>query len=97
MTDRIAQLEAWMTGHEDEHLEFKEAKQHYDFEKLVRYCCALANEGGGHIVLGVTDKKPRRVVGSRAFGDLQRTKFGIVERLRLRIDAWTVEHPSGPW
>jgi ATP-dependent DNA helicase RecG len=96
MTDRLAQLDAWMAGDEDEHLEFKAARNRYDFEELVKYCCALANEGGGHVVLGVTDRKPRRVVGSRAFDDLQRTKFGIVERLRLRIDAWTVEHAAGP-
>lgn len=95
MTARLDELAAWMASDEDEHLEFKEAKNRYDFELLVKYCCALANEGGGHIVLGVTDRKPRRVVGSQAFADLQRTKLGIVERLRLRIDAWEVPHPDG--
>lgn len=48
---------------EDEHLEFKEAKQSFRFESLVDYWVALANEGGGRIVLGVTDRLPRRVVG----------------------------------
>jgi|GEM_PF-4857805 len=42
----------------------KEAKQNYQFEKLVDYCVALANEGGGKIILGVTDKRPRRIVGT---------------------------------
>ncbi|NJL72173.1 MAG: ATP-binding protein [Candidatus Competibacteraceae bacterium] len=46
---------------EHEHLEFKEANHRFDFEKLVHYCVAFANEGGGKIVLGVTDKPPRRV------------------------------------
>ena len=46
---------------ESEHLEFKEARQHYDIVKLMRYCVALANEGGGHLVLGVGDKRPRQV------------------------------------
>ena len=95
MSDRLEQLTAWMKAGEDEHLEFKEAKNRFDFEELVKYCCALANEGGGYIVFGVTDKKPRRVVGSQAFGDLQRTKLGILDRLRLRVDAWEVEHPCG--
>src|SRR5690242_13923768 len=56
---------------------------------------ALANEGGGHIVLGVTDKRPRRVVGSQAFDELQRTKLGLLERLRLRIEVWEIAHSNG--
>lgn len=43
---------------EEEHLEFKEAKQQYDATKLLRYCVALANEGGGHLVLGVGQATP---------------------------------------
>jgi ATP-dependent DNA helicase RecG len=89
------QLMALLADKEDEHLEFKEAKDHFDFEKLVKYCAALANEGGGRIVLGVTDKRPRSVVGTRAFDSLERTKAGLVERLRLRIDADVLEHPDG--
>lgn len=95
MSELLDQLAAWMAASEDEHLEFKEAKNRFDFEELVKYCCAMANEGGGHIVLGVADKKPRRVVGSRAFEEFQRTKLGIIERLRLRIDAWEVTHVDG--
>ncbi len=45
---------------EDEHVEFKEAKHNFSFDKLVDYCAALANERGGKIVLGVTDALPRR-------------------------------------
>ena len=61
-------LERWLAGTpEGEHLEFKEAKQQYDTTKLLRYCAALANEQGGYLVLGVSDKMPRRVVGSQAF------------------------------
>jgi ATP-dependent DNA helicase RecG len=97
MSDMLVQLAQWMSAPtEDEHLEFKEANNRFDFEELVKYCCAIANEGGGHIILGVTDKRPRRVVGTQAFGGLQqRTKPGLVERLRIRIDAWELQHPSG--
>ncbi|WP_369075966.1 AlbA family DNA-binding domain-containing protein, partial [Streptomyces albidoflavus] len=51
------QLHQWLLEPEGQRLEFKEAKQRYDFEKLLKYCVALANEGGGAIVLGVTDKR----------------------------------------
>jgi len=95
VTTTLGQLVDLLALKEDEHLEFKEAKNHFDFEKLVKYCAALANEGGGRIVLGVTDKRPRRVVGTQEFESLERTKAGLVDRLRLRIDADVIQHPEG--
>lgn len=92
---RERQVDAWLQGNEDEHLEFKEARQNFHFEKLVKYCAALANEGGGSIVLGVTDKRPRCVVGTNTFQDLERTKAGLIEKLRLRIEAHEVQHRDG--
>jgi len=95
MTIALEQLETWMSSRENEHLEFKEAKRHFDFEELVKYCVALANEGGGRMILGVTDSRPRRVVGSQAIADLERTKAGLVQRLRIRIEAEVLQHPEG--
>ena len=46
---------------------------------------ALANEGGGKIVLGVTDRRPRRVVGTAAFDEPGRTEAGLHQRLSHRI------------
>jgi len=89
------QLDDWLKAREDEHLEFKEAKHNFHFETLVKYCAALANEGGGSIILGVTDRQPRRVVGSTTFPDLERTKAGLIERLRLRISADEIAHSDG--
>ena len=95
MTVSMDELQTWMDAKEDEHLEFKEAKNHFHFETLVNYCVALANEGGGKMILGVTDKPPRVVVGSQAFRDLERTKAGLIERLHLRVDADEGQHPDG--
>jgi ATP-dependent DNA helicase RecG len=95
MTVTVQQLEDWLRGKENEHLEFKEAKNKFDFGKLVRYCAALANEGGGSIVLGVTDRVPRKVVGTSAFTNIDRTKAGLVDRLRLRIDVDEIQHRDG--
>jgi len=47
------------------------------------------------MVLGVTDALPRRVVGTRAFDSIERTKAGLIERLRLRIDVDELAHPDG--
>lgn len=95
MTVSNQQLLEWLNAGENEHLEFKEAKNNFHFEKLVKYCAALANEGGGHIVLGVTDARPHHVVGSQAFADLERTKAGLIEKLRLRIETHEIMHPNG--
>src|SRR5262245_44942812 len=79
MTASTQRLQELLAARENEHLEFKEAKAGFHFEKLVKYCAALANEGGGSIILGVSDKRPRRVVGSQAFAELERTKAGLTE------------------
>ena len=79
----IDQLEVLMASKEGEHLEFKEARNRFDFETLVKYCSALANEGGGNIVLGVTDKRPRSVVDSQAFKQPERTRQGLIAYFSL--------------
>lgn len=92
----LSQLDIWLTvPSEDEHLEFKEAKDNFHFEKLVEYCVALTNEGGGHIVFGVTNKPPRKVVGTNVFKTLPRTVGGIYERLRIKVTGTELNHPEG--
>ncbi len=91
----IEQLADIMASKEGENLEFKEAKTRYDFDKLVKYCAALANEGGGKILFGITDKRPRTVVGSQAFEQPERTRAGLIEQLHLNIDFSLVTHPAG--
>lgn len=85
MATTVEQLEDWMKSVEGENLEFKEAKTHYDTTKLHRYCVALCNEGGGKLILGVNDAKPRQVVGSQAFlnlNDIKSKVFDKLERVR---------------
>jgi len=95
MNARIQWLQGLLKAKEDEHLEFKEARNRYDFEELVKYCAALANEGGGKMVLGVTDRHPRQVVGTAAFESLERTKAGLIEKLGLRIEIEEISHTNG--
>ena len=45
------ELAAFLAAPEGVQLEFKEARNRYDFEDLLRYCVALANEGGGSVRL----------------------------------------------
>jgi ATP-dependent DNA helicase RecG len=85
MRTTVEQLHNWLFEPEGLQLEFKVAKNRYDFDKLVQYCVALANEGGGKIILGVTDQRPRRIVGTTAFEEPGRTEAGLHNRLSHRI------------
>lgn len=71
---------------EGEHVQFKEAKNRFDFGEAARCCCALANNGGGKLVFGITDKRPRGVVGSAAFDQPERTRMGLIEKLKVNVD-----------
>ncbi|WP_311222151.1 MULTISPECIES: ATP-binding protein [unclassified Acidovorax] len=95
MPTSVAQLHQWLLEPEGQRLEFKEAKQRYDFEKLLKYCVALANEGGGSMVLGVTDMRPRRIVGTQAFEEPGRTEAGLHTRLGHRIPVEELLLPEG--
>jgi len=85
-------LEDWINSMEGEHFEFKEARNRYSFEDLSKYCCALANEGGGKVILGVTDKRPRQVVGTRAFQQAESTRRKLMEQIPLRIEVFEIFH-----
>lgn len=92
----LQELQAWIESpREGQHLEFKEAKSQFDLVKLLKYCVALANEGGGRLILGISDRPPRKVVGSYAFPDVQSTVEKLFNKLRFRVDADEVQHPDG--
>ena len=71
---------------ESEKVEFKEAKYQFDTERLTRYCVALANEGGGVLVLGVSDGKLKTVLGTSAFQNINDIKSKLLSRVHLRIE-----------
>jgi len=87
--DTVAEL---LNAPEGEHFEFKEAKKTFHFDEAGKYCCALSNCGGGKFILGVTDKRPRQVVGSDAFNQPERTRKGLMDKLRVRVDFEVTEY-----
>jgi ATP-dependent DNA helicase RecG len=95
MKTSLDQLQAYINSPEGPNFEFKEASQNYHFEKLVDYCVALANEGGGKMIFGVTDRRPRKVVGTSAFAEPGRAEGSLFERLRNRIPVEEVFTPDG--
>ncbi|HXR74624.1 MAG TPA: ATP-binding protein [Bryobacteraceae bacterium] len=90
------QIDIWrQLRSENQRLEFKEAKQQYDYKKLCQYCVAIANEGGGFLVLGVSDKPPREVVGTKACADAVAHAQKLFETLGFRVDIAEIAHPAG--
>jgi ATP-dependent DNA helicase RecG len=84
---------AYLASPEGAHLEFKEAQNRFSFDDLVRYCVAIANEGGGQIILGVTNQRPRTVVGTAAFTEPGDTEHAVFDRIgqRVTIEEYTHE------
>lgn len=88
---RVPDIMWLLHAKEGENIEFKKAENSFEFDELTKYSCAIANRGGGYIVFGISDKRPRQVVGSRAFEQPERTRSGLMDRLRLRIDFHLLE------
>jgi ATP-dependent DNA helicase RecG len=91
----VAELDKLIQQDENEHVEFKKAEHQYSLDKLKEYVMALANEGGGKLILGVAPVKPRIVVGTAAFKNLEATKHDLLQAVRLRIDVEDLPHPQG--
>jgi predicted HTH transcriptional regulator len=90
------QIDLWRSS-QSEHaqLEFKTAKNNFKLDKLYEYCVAIANEGGGHLLLGVADQSPRPVVGSAAFENPGKTVEQVQTKVGFHIEMEAVDHPDG--
>lgn len=96
MSTTPAQIDLWRTAAtETQRLEFKEAKTQYDFDKLCKYCVAMANEGGGNLLLGIADSPPRPVVGTSAVNNPVDMAEKLFATLGFRVDVEAVQHPEG--
>jgi ATP-dependent DNA helicase RecG len=96
MPTTAEQIDLWRKSNSEyQRLEFKEAKTQFDNQKLYGYCVAIANEGGGRLLLGIADKPPRGVVGTKAFYDLVGMAEKLFQTLGFRVDIEEVMHPDG--
>jgi len=78
-------IEELIEAPENEQLEFKRAQNTYEFEELAKYACAISNCGGGKIVFGISNNRPRQVVGSSAFQQPERTCNGLIDKLGVHV------------
>lgn len=82
----LEELEGLIQRPEDQNLEFKEASTSFDRKTLFQYLVAIANEGGGQFILGVSDCIPRRVVGTQLFRNVEEITQQILTMLHFRVD-----------
>jgi predicted HTH transcriptional regulator len=97
MAVTVEQIDLWRASRsETQRLEFKEAKTQFDSQRLCEYCVALANEGGGLLLLGIADKPlPRPVVGTQACQNPIAQAEKLFQRIGFRVDIEEVAHPEG--
>ena len=96
MVVTVEEIDYWRSlPSETEVVEFKEAKNQFDNRKLCRYCTAIANEGGGYLILGVSDKIPHAVVSTNSFNNLPGITEKLLRELGFRVDVAETAHPEG--
>src|SRR5690606_18548085 len=96
MTLSIQKLKSYKES--EDKIEFKEAKHNFPWNGgshteqkdrrkcYLGYIVALANEGGGHLVLGMKDKRPHEVVGSNfAKGKTGALEDAVYNNLGIRV------------
>ena len=95
MKTSIEQLEVWLKGTETPNIEFKAARVSFDSKKdLPEYCAAIANSGGGVLVLGVDDN--RKVVGTDAFkATFHSLAHEVYQHISHHIEVEELLHPEG--
>ena len=83
-----------LRNQESENLEIKEAQSGFDSKERSDYCAALANMGGGKLLLGVSDI--RRIVGTMAYqGTINKISQQVYERIGITVFVEEVNHPKG--
>jgi len=80
------EFQSWLKNSEGLNLEFKKAENSFNESKdLPDYCSAIANEGGGKLILGVSDNKT--ITGSKAFKNTYHTVPNkILQSIGIRVD-----------
>jgi len=79
---------------EREVLEFKEAKSNFDLRDRSDYCAAIANMGGGKLLLGITDE--HIIVGTNVYqGTINKIPQEVYQAIGITVAVEEVPHPNG--
>ena len=91
----IDEFNKWLEHPEDRSLEFKTASNSFGKDTdLPDYCAAISNEGGGKLILGVTNEG--KVVGTKSFSGTYNTLSNeLLQKIKIRVDVEELRHPEG--
>jgi len=91
----IDEFNKWLEHPEDRSLEFKTAENSFGKDTdLPDYCAAISNEGGGKLILGVTNEG--KVVGTKSFSGTHNTLSNeLLQKIKIRVDVEELKHPEG--
>lgn len=86
-----------ISADEGENIEFKQHTPPY--EKIAEYAVGIGNSGGGLLILGVSDKRPRRLIGIDELSgpELQRLKASVYNATGIRLELEPVKTESGSY
>lgn len=83
-----------LKSREHEILEFKEAKSNFDSRERSDYCAAIANAGGGRLLLGVDNN--RNIVGTSVYsGTIEKVPHELYQVIGVRVAIEEVLHLNG--
>jgi len=97
MIDRMKyeELKELMTVPETPSVEFKPAL--LSRKELAEYAVGIGNAGGGHIIMGVSDKRPRRILPIERVSDaeIHRIRESVADAAQIHIGLDHLETPDG--
>jgi ATP-dependent DNA helicase RecG len=91
----LPELQALMARRETEHVEFKPAL--LTRKEIAEYAVGIGNAGGGHLVMGVTNKPPRQIqpVPPSSEDDIQQIRRSVYDSAQLHLQVENLATPSG--
>ncbi len=88
-------LRRLIADEEREHLEFKAGL--LSRKEIGEYAVGVGNEGGGWLVMGVTDKQPRRIKGIKELDgvEIQKIRDGVLDATGIQVEVAPIDTSEG--
>jgi ATP-dependent DNA helicase RecG len=91
----VAELQTLMAGNETESVEFKPTLENR--HEIARYAVGIGNAGGGHLVMGVTNRIPRRIQPVQRLSEdkIQQIRRSVYDSAQIHIQVENLATPDG--
>ena len=91
----LAEFQRCIADREAEGIEFKPAL--LGRKEIAEYAVGIGNAGGGHLIMGVTNKPPRQIqpVSPPSADDIQQIRRSVYDSAQIHIQVENLATPSG--